>query len=111
MKLVQGSAAGTALTGTLYEPGDDPPRFAGAPTEDAAYVFVCDAFYEVESGGVPQQVGGREIRVAFETPFSPGFDTRERALEAAREHIRTQFSRIGVDRSAVEITILSDDQL
>ncbi|UWG48829.1 Uncharacterized protein HSRCO_2567 [Halanaeroarchaeum sp. HSR-CO] len=111
MKLVQGSAAGTALTGTLYEPGDDPPRFAGAPTEDAAYVFVCDAFYEVESGGVPQQVGGRELRVAFETPFSRGFDTKEGALEAAREHIRTQFSRIGVERSAVEISVLPEHEI
>lgn len=111
MKLVRGSAAGTALTGTLYEPGDDPPRFAGAPSDDAAYVFVCDAFYEVDSGGVPQQVGDREIRVAFETPFSRGFDTRERALDAAREHVRTQFSRIGVDPSAVEISVLSEPEI
>ena len=32
-----------------------------------------------------------------------GFDTREAAVDAAREHIRTQFARIGVDDVEIEI--------
>jgi hypothetical protein len=107
MLLVQGRGAGVTLTGTLYERGEEPPSYGGAPDEDAPYVFVCDAFYEVESGGVAQQVGDREIRVAFETSAPRGFDSRERALAAARDHVRTQFARIGVDD--VEVSVVSED--
>ncbi|GAB7092880.1 hypothetical protein JCM30237_00320 [Halolamina litorea] len=100
---VHGSGGGTALTGTVFERGEEPPSYKGAPDEDAAYVWVCDAFYEVESGGSPIEIDGEEIRIAFESPMARGFDTREGALDAAREHIRTQFARIGVDDVEIEI--------
>jgi len=105
MLLVRGSAGGTTLTGTVYERGEDAPSFKGAPDEDAAYVWVCDEFYEVESGGLIQRVDGEDVRVAFETPMPRGFDTRQQALVAAREHVRTQFARIGVDPEDVEIEV------
>ncbi|MES3516116.1 MAG: hypothetical protein PPP58_00465 [Natronomonas sp.] len=103
---IRGHAGGTALTGTLYERGEDPPRFSGAPDEGAPYVWLCDAFYEVDSGGQTQRVGDRELQVAFESPMPRGFETREAAVEAAREHIRTQFARLGVDSTAVEIEVI-----
>lgn len=110
MLLIRGSAGGTALTGTLYEPDEDPPTFRGAPDDDAPYVWVCDAFYEVESGGQLQQVDGERKRIAFESPMPRGFADRERALEAARAHVRTQFARLGVPESDVEIEIeVADD--
>jgi len=105
MLLVRGSAGGTTLTGTVYERGEDAPSFKGAPDEDAAYVWVCDEFYEVESGGLVQRVAGEDVRVAFETPMPRGFDTRQQALAAAREHVRTQFARIGVDPDDVDIEV------
>ena len=108
MLLIRGSAAGTTLTGTLYEPDERSPRFHGAPDEDAPFVWVCDEFYEVESGGGLQRGGGEEKRVAFESPMPRGFETREQALAAAREHLRTQFARIGVDPEAVEIDVVDD---
>ena len=37
---VRGSAMGTDLTGALYEPGEDPPQFRGAPDDDAPYMWV-----------------------------------------------------------------------
>ncbi|WP_135304026.1 DUF7113 family protein [Haloarcula amylovorans] len=106
MLLVRGTAGGTGLTGTLYEPGEDPPSFKGAPDEGAPYVWVCDAFYEVESGGQAQTIGDRELRVAFESPMPRGFETREAAIEAAKEHVRTQFARLGVEEADVEVTVL-----
>jgi len=105
MLLIRGSAAGTTLTGTLYERGEEPPSFKGAPDMDAAYVWVCDEFYEVDSGGSVQQVGDREVNVAFESPMPRGYDTREAAIEAAKDHVRTQFARIGVDADEVEIEV------
>jgi len=105
MLLIRGTAGGTGLTGTLYEPGEEPPSFRGAPDEGSPYVWVCDAFYEVESGGQLQQVGDRELRVAFESPTARGFTDRESAIDAATEHVRTQFARLGVESSAVEITV------
>src|SRR6056297_2835529 len=105
MLLVRGSAAGTELTGTIYERGEEAPQFRGAPDEDAPYVWVCDEFYAVESGGLVQEVAGRDVRVAFESPVPRGFDTRDRALAAAREHVRTQFARIGVAGDDVEVTV------
>jgi hypothetical protein len=110
MLLIRGRAGGTALTGTLYEPGERAPTFSGAPDESAPYTWVCDGFYEVESGGQLQRVGDRELRVAFEEPLPRGFEDRERAIEAAKEHVRTQFARIGVDAEEVEIEILEPDQ-
>ncbi|MFB6118344.1 hypothetical protein [Halosegnis sp.] len=109
MLLIRGHAGGTALTGTLYERGEEPPSFRGAPDEGAPYVWVCDAFYEVESGGQVQTLDGREIRVAFESPTARGFETRERAIESAKEHLRTQFARVGVPESEVEIELLREE--
>jgi hypothetical protein len=110
MLLIRGHAGGTALTGTLYERGEDPPSFKGAPDEGAPYVWVCDAFYEVESGGQVQEIGGRELRVAFESPMPQGFETRERAIEAAEAHLRTQFARLGVPEEAVGIEQLQQEE-
>jgi hypothetical protein len=103
MLLVRGHAGGTALTGTIYERGEEPPRFKGAPDEDAPYVWVCDAFYKVESGGSELELDGETIHVAFETPMPRGFETREDALAAAKEHVRTQFVRLGLAGEDVEI--------
>ncbi|MFB6137191.1 MAG: hypothetical protein ABEJ42_02470 [Halobacteriaceae archaeon] len=104
---VRGHVGGTSLTGTLYERGESPPRFRGAPDDDAPYAWLCDAFYEVDSGGTVQQVDGRRVHVAFENPAPRGFETREAALAAAREHVRTQFARLGVDRDDVDVEVAS----
>ncbi len=109
MLLVRGEAGGTTLTGTLYERGERAPTFKGAPNEDAPYVWVCDEFYQVESGGTAQTVSGKKVNVAFETPMPRGFDTRDQAVSAAKEHIRTQFARIGVEVDEVEITVEKND--
>jgi len=109
MILVRGSGGGTNLTGTVFERGEEPPAYKGAPDEDAPYVWVCDSFYEVESGGSALLVDGEEIRVAFEEPMPRGFDTREQAVDAAKEHVRTQFARIGVDPDAVGIEVTKED--
>ena len=110
MLLIRGHAGGTNLTGTIFERGERAPSYKGAPDEDAPYVWVCDEFYEVESGGSTQTIDGRELQVAFESPMPRGFESREAALEAAREHLRTQFVRLGVDREAVEIEVLDEDE-
>jgi hypothetical protein len=107
MILVRGSAGGTALTGTIYERGEDPPTFRGSPDDEAPYVWVCDEFYEVDSGGSTQVLEDREIQIAFESPVPRGFDSRDRAIAAATEHVRTQFARIGVDES-VEIEVVEN---
>jgi len=109
MILVRGSGGGTDLTGTVFERGEDPPTYKGAPDEDAPYVWVCDSFYEVESGGSALTVDGEEIRVAFEEPMPRGFDTKSAALDAAEEHVRTQFARIGVDADDVEVEVTKAD--
>ena len=103
MLLIRGSAGGTTLTGTLYERGERPPSFRGAPDEDAPYVWVCDEFYEVDSGGGTQRIDDREVNVAFESPMPRGFETREQAIEAGREHVRTQFARLGVPEANVTV--------
>lgn len=105
MLLIRGRAGGTTLTGTLYERGEEPPTYKGAPDMDAAYVWVCDEFYEVDSGGSVQKIDDREVNVAFETPVPRGFDTRDAALAGAKEHLRTQFQRIGVDANEVDIDV------
>ena len=109
MLLVSGTAGEAGLTGALYEPGETPPSYRGAPDEGSPYVWVCDAFYEVESGGQPQTVGGRELRVAFESPAPRGFIDRAAALSAAKEHIRTQFARLGVPEGDVDISVEQAD--
>ena len=103
MLLVRGRGGGTELTGTIYERGETPPTFKGSPDEGAPYVWICDEFYEVESGGSVQRVDGEEIRIAFESPMPRGFDTREDAIEAAKDHVETQFARIGVKDVSVEV--------
>jgi hypothetical protein len=106
MLLIRGAAGGTELTGTVYERGEQAPQFQGAPDEGAPYVWVCDEFYEVESGGQLQRIGDRELNVAFETPVPRGFETRERAIEAAKAHVRTQFARLGVPEAEVDVEVL-----
>lgn len=103
--MVRGTAAGTDLTGTIYERGEDPPRFRGSPEDGAPYVWICDEFYEVDSGGSVQTVGDREVRIAFESPLPRGFETREQAVAAAKEYLRTQFARIGVPSDDVTVEI------
>jgi len=108
MLLIRGRAGGTALTGTLYEPGEEPPTFEGAPDDGAPFVWICDSFYEVESGGQVQRVDGQKRRVAFESPTTRGFEDRDAAVAAAKEHVRTQFLRIGVDGDAVAFEVVDD---
>jgi len=105
MLLIRGHAGGTTLTGTIFERGERAPSYKGAPDEDAPYVWVCDEFYEVESGGSTTLIDGEEKRIAFESPMPRGFDTREQAVEAAKEHLRTQFARVGVPESTVAIDV------
>ncbi len=109
MLLVEGSGGGTTLTGTIFERGEEPPSYKGAPDEDAPYVWICDSFYQVESGGSPVDVDGEEIRIAFESPMPRGFDDREQAITAAKDHIITQFQRIGVDADAVSLNLTKPD--
>ena len=110
MLLVRGWAGDSALTGTIFEEGESAPEYSGSPDTDAPYVWVCDEFYEVESGGSTQQIDGREVQVAFESPMPRGFESKEAALDAAKEHLRTQFVRLGIDRDAVEIEVLDEDE-
>ena len=105
MLQISGSAGGTTLTGTLYEGGERAPSFRGAPEENAPYVWVCDEFYAVASGGAIQRFGDEEVRVAFESPMPRGFEDREQAIDAAREHVRTQFARAGVPEEDVDVTV------
>lgn len=109
MLLIRGHVGEAALTGTLYERGEDAPSFSGAPDEDAPYIWVCDAFYEVESGGQLQRIGEKTVNVAFESPVAHGFETREAAIAGAKEHLRTQFARVGVAESDVEIEVQKAD--
>jgi hypothetical protein len=106
MLQIRGSARGTDLTGTLYERGEEPPEFEGAPDDDAPYVWVCDAFYEVDSGGTTQTLGDREVQIAFESPMPRGFETRDDAIEAAKDHVRTQFARLGVAETEVCVEVV-----
>ena len=110
MLLIRGRAGGTALTGTLYEEADQPPSYRGAPDESAPFTWVCDGFYEVESGGQVQMLAGREVHIAFEEPLPKGFEEREQAIAAAKDHLRTQFARLGVAETAVDIEMLDADE-
>lgn len=105
MLIVRGIVDDVELTGTLYEPGERAPPFKGAPDEDAPYVWICDEFYEVQSGGQSQHIAGQDVNLAFEHPMPRGFEDREQAIEAAKEHIRTQFARIGIDSEVIGIEI------
>lgn len=105
MLLVRGRGGGTELTGTIYERGEEAPSFSGAPDEGAPYVWVCDEFYEVESGGSETTIDGQTINIAFESPMPRGFDTRDQSVAAAKEHVRTQFARVGVPEDEVTIEV------
>jgi hypothetical protein len=96
MLLICGLAGGTGTTGTLYEPDETPPSYSGAPTVEAPYVWVCDGFYQVASGGQPLETDQGTVRVAFERPTVRGFERRQQAVAAAKSHIRDQFSRIDI---------------
>ena len=109
MLLVRGRAGGTALTGTIYELDEEAPSYSGSPDASAPYVWVCDEFYEVDSGGSTQKIDGREVRIAFESPMPRGFEARDRALEVAQEHVRTQFARVGLDPDTVDIEVLEGE--
>jgi hypothetical protein len=105
MLLVRGLGGGTGLTGTVFERGEEPPTYRGSPDAGAPYVWICDSFYAVESGGTAVEVDGEEVRVAFESPMPRGFETKEQALSAAKEHVVTQLTRIGVDSESVTVEI------
>jgi hypothetical protein len=92
-----GLACGTGTTGTLYEQGETPPSYEGAPSVHAPYAWVCDAFYEVESGGQELETDRGTIQVAFERPTVRGFERRDRAVAAAKSHISDQFARVRID--------------
>lgn len=110
MILVRGWAGDSALTGTIYEDGESAPSYSGSPETDAPYVWICDEFYEVESGGSTQVIDDRELQIAFESPMPRGFESRESALQAAKEHLRTQFVRLDVDREDIEIEVLDTEE-
>ncbi|MFB6169236.1 MAG: hypothetical protein ABEJ43_10395 [Haloferacaceae archaeon] len=109
MLLVCGLAGGTGVTGTLYEPDEDPPSYRGAPDATAPYVWVCDSFYAVESGGQPLHLDDGVVRVAFERPSPRGFTSRSAALAGAKAHIREQFARIDVTEET-EFVVRTPDQ-
>lgn len=97
------------MTGTIFERGEEPPSYKGAPDANAPYVWVCDAFYEVDSGGSALELTDRTVRVAFESPSPRGFTDREAALAAAKRHLRTQFARVGVPEADVAIDVSEAD--
>lgn len=103
MLTVVGRAGGADLTAIIYERGEDAPTFRGAPDENAPYVLLCDEFYEVEGGGSTAVIDGAMICIAFKTPIPLGFETKDQALAGAKDHIRTQFARIGLPESDVVI--------
>lgn len=102
MILIRGWYKDTGLTGTLFEKEESPPSYSGSADTDSPYTWVCDSFYQVSSGGTIQEIAGQEVRVAFERPASKGYQNKEVAIDKAEEHIKTQFSRIGVDSEDVE---------
>lgn len=97
------------MTGTIFEQGEEPPSYRGAPEPNAPYVWVCDAFYEVDSGGSKLELADRTVRVAFESPSPRGFTDREAAISAAKRHLRTQFARLGVPGQSVSIDVIDAD--
>ena len=105
MLLVRGLVGGTGLPGMGFERGGQPPKYRGSPDAAAPYVWVCDSFYAVESGGTAVEVDGEEVRVAFESPMPRGFETKQQALSAAKEHVVTQLARIGVDSESVTVEV------
>jgi len=111
MIIVSGVAGGTELSGTIYEQGEQAPNFRGSPDDNAPFVWICDEFYQVESGGSTQQIADREIQIAFESPIPRGLETKEEAIKVAKGHIKTQFARIGIPEEEVNIEVKTEPQL
>lgn len=101
MILIRGWYEDTGLTGTIFEPEEEAPGYDGSPDIMAPYVWVCDSFYEVESGGTEQQIDGSKVQVAFDPPVKKGFETKESAIEGAKTHIENQFTRLGFSEKDV----------
>ena len=99
MLLIRGLAGGTGLTGTLYEPGETPPSYRGAPDVGAPYVWVCDEFYAVETGGMRDRLVDGAVPAALRQPSPPGDEHPHRAAESPRAHIPEQGARGGVGGS------------
>lgn len=108
MILIRGWYKDTGLTGTLFEEGDEVPDYKGSANSGTPYTWVCDEFYRVESGGTVQNIDGEEIRVAFEQPKTKGYLDKQKAIQAAEEHIRTQFLRIGAEPQDVTFEYIEE---
>ena len=105
MIFVRGWYEDTGLTGTIFEPDENAPTYDGSPNVRSPYVWVCDSFYAVESGGTTQEVDNKEVQVAFDPPVKKGFQNKESAMEGAKNHIRNQFLRLGLKEKEVEFEI------
>lgn len=108
MILIRGWYKDTGLTGTLFEKGESPPSYSGSADTDSPYTWVCDSFYQVSSGGTIQEIDGQKVRVAFERPILKGYRSKEMATDEAKEHIKTQFTRIGVNSEEVEFEYIEE---
>lgn len=106
MYQITGWVRGTGLTGTIFEPGEEAPKYKGAPdSSDSFYTFVCDSMYQVQTGGRIQYIGEEEINVVFEAPTIRLFDSMEEATEHAKSHITRQFSRLGQETESATFEI------
>jgi len=105
MILVTGWYDDLGLTGTIYEPTESTPNYDGSPDFGDSYVWICDSFYQVESGGVTQELENGTVQLAFERPMKKGFRTYDEALSGARYHIKIQFQRLGLSDETVEFNI------
>lgn len=77
----------------------------GEWTEPASSALFSFPFPEVQPGGQLQHIAGQDVHLAVEHPMSGGFEERKQAAEAAKEHVRTQFARIGIDSGDIEIEV------
>lgn len=102
MILVTGWYDDLGLTGTIYRPTEKTPHYDGSPDFGDSYVWICDSFYQVESGGVTQELEHRTVQLAFEQPVKKGFETYDGALSGAKQHIKTQFQRLGLSDKTVD---------
>lgn len=105
MILIKGDYNGTGLTGTVFEPNDTVPAYKGAPSVQSNYTWICDSFYEVDEGGTKQDIDGEEKSIVFERPIPKGFINKKQAIEGGKNHIRTQFQRIGASESDVTFNL------
>ncbi len=79
-------------------------RVQGAPDEGTTNVGSVTLCTRSRAAGrsSPSATGDR---IAFESPMPRGFETRDAAVEAAKEHVRTQFARLGVAGETVDVTV------